>query len=53
MQADKLSWNFFKMICLSYIDLNGVVVMILETCTGGPGSNPFIVTNIYTQASTI
>jgi hypothetical protein len=37
----------------SYIILNGVVVMILETCAGGPGSNPYIVTNIYSQASTI
>ena len=42
---------FFKWS--AYIILNGVVVMTLETCADGPGSNSFIVTIIFTQASTI
>ena len=42
-----------KWSAIAYIFLNGVVVMTLETCAGGPGSNSFIVTIIFTQASTI
>ncbi len=36
-----------------HIILNGVVVMTQETFADGPGSNSFIVTIIFTQASTI
>ncbi len=43
-----LQWS-----AIAYIILNGVVVVILETCAGGPGSNSFFVTIIFTYPSTI
>jgi hypothetical protein len=37
----------FFISAIAYIILIGVVVMTLETCAGGPGSNSFIVTIIF------
>ena len=48
-----LNESFLKWSAIAYIMLNGVVVMTLETCAGGLGSNSFIVTIIFKHASTI